>query len=223
MKPAPIPAAIRMRNATALLSIRTRDQRRYPAVERSKTRLNQSKNRRSRLEAPDRGLRRRLASAGLSVSALNAESNTEMAIGGRELLIKAPGDPGDEDRGHEHRREYQGNSYQRSGDFFHRLQRGASRIEAVLDMALHRFHHHDGVIHNKTDRKHQPEQRKRVDRKAEQGEKDKRSDQRYRHSEERDQSGAPTLEEEIDNERDQDNGDDDRREDLAYSFGNGSG
>ena len=74
------PQTTSMTNATALLRISAPDQRTITSVARPNMRLNQSKNRRSSPWLSVFGLSSSAASAGLSVSALNAERITEIAM-----------------------------------------------------------------------------------------------------------------------------------------------
>ena len=47
----------------------------------------------------------------------------------------------------------------------------ASRGVIPSNMVLHRFHHHNGVVHHQADGQDQPEQRERIDGEAQQGER----------------------------------------------------
>ena len=70
--------------------------------------------------------------------------------------------------------------------------RGAS---PVVDIALHRFHHHDRVVHHDADREHQAEHAGDVDGEAEQREERERSHHRHRHRQQRNQRRSPVLQE----------------------------
>src|SRR5581483_5672278 len=140
--------------------------------------------------------------------------------GGGELLIEAAGDSGDKDSRYEYRRQHQGDSHQRARNLLHRLQRGAFRIEALLDVALHRLNHDNSVIDDQSDGEHDPEQGKRIYGKSEQREKDKGADQRHGDRKQRNQRGAPALEKEIDYDRNQSDGDTDCGDDLAHALRN---
>ena len=65
----------------------------------------------------------------------------------------------------------------------------------MLDMVLHRLHHNNGVIDDQTNGQHHPEEREGIDGEAEQREEREGSYQRYRHRQEWDEGGPPTLEE----------------------------
>ncbi len=67
-------------------------------------------------------------------------------------------------------------------------------------MAFDAFDHDNGVVHHETDCQHEAKERKRVDGEAEHREKHERADQRDRHRKQRNQRGAPTLQEEVDHQ-----------------------
>ena len=56
---------------------------------------------------------------------------------------------------------------------------------ALLDVALHRLDHDDGVVHHQADGHHHPHQGNGVDGKAEEREKGEGADERHRHGEDR--------------------------------------
>ncbi|MNZ77189.1 hypothetical protein D3C78_957180 [compost metagenome] len=112
-----------------------------------------------------------------------------------ELFVELPGKPGDERGGHEHCAQHQGGGDDRPGHFAHCLLRGLQRFEAQPDVAFDVFHHDDGVVHHDTDGQYQPEQRQGVEREAEQVHHREGPDQRHRYSQQRDDRGAPGLQE----------------------------
>src|ERR1700691_235089 len=125
----------------------------------------------------------------------------------RELLVEFAGDSGNESGGNKYGGENQGDADYGAGQFFHCFQGGALRRHALLDVALHTFDHNDGIVDHKTDRKHQTKERKRVDGKTEQRKKYECAQQRNRHRKQRNQRGAPALQEDEnheDNERKRD-------------------
>ncbi len=93
--------------------------------------------------------------------------------GQRELLVEAAGDTRDERDGDEHRGEHEGNGDDGRADLVHRLARCIEGRHPVLDVTLHRLDDEDGVVDDETDRQHEPEQRERVDREAEERKKAK--------------------------------------------------
>ena len=62
--------------------------------------------------------------------------------------------------------------------------------------ALDVLEHDDGVVHHDADGEHHAEERERVDGVAEQQQPGERPDERHRHGRERDEGGAPVLQEE---------------------------
>ena len=89
---------------------------------------------------------------------------------------------------------------------------------ALFDVAFHAFDHDDGVVHHQTDRQHQTKERKRVDGKTEHREKHERADQRDRHGEQRNQRGAPALQEDVDHQDYEREGDQQRYDDFLHAF-----
>src|SRR5882757_2900662 len=67
-------------------------------------------------------------------------------------------------------------------------------------MVLYGLHDHDGVIDHQTDGEYQPKQRECVDRKTKGGEDDECSDERNRHGKQRDESGTPALQKDVDDQ-----------------------
>ncbi len=114
----------------------------------------------------------------------------------RELHVHPALDAAHEGHGNEHGGENEGDSDDRLGDLFHRLQRGVLRREAVLDVVLDRLDDDDRVVDDEADREDEAEQRQRVDREAEHRKEDERADERHGHGEQRDQRRAPALQEE---------------------------
>ena len=92
-------------------------------------------------------------------------------------------------------------------------------IAAGIQALLHGFHHDDRVIDDDADREHQPEQRERVDGKAQRGEGAEGTDERNGHDQDRNQRCAPTLQEQVDDEHDQHEGDDQRLDHLFQRLG----
>jgi hypothetical protein len=72
-----------------------------------------------------------------------------------------------------------------------------------LDVALHVFHHDDGVIDHDADGQHEAEEAQRVDREAEEQHDAERADDRDRHRQQRDDGGAPGLQEDDDDDDDE--------------------
>jgi hypothetical protein len=121
----------------------------------------------------------------------------------RELLVEAPGQAADEGRRDEHRAEHQRRGHDRSRDLLHRLLRRLQRRLAQAYVALDVLDDHDRVVHDDPDRQHQSEERERVDAEAEGVHGGKGADQRDRHGGQRDQRGAPGLQEDDHHDHDQ--------------------
>ncbi len=115
--------------------------------------------------------------------------------GQRELLVELPGEAGNERSRDEHRTEHQGGGDDRPGDFLHGLAGRLYRRLAEADVTLDVLHHDDGVIHHDADGQHQAEQRQRVERETEQVHHREGADQRHRHGGQRNDRGAPGLQE----------------------------
>ena len=90
-------------------------------------------------------------------------------------------------------------------------------------MALDRLHHDDGVVDHQADGEYQAEQGQRVHGEAEKGEQCERPNQRDGHGDQRNQRGAPALQEEKDDERDEHDRLEKRDEDLADALGHRRG
>ena len=134
--------------------------------------------------------------------------------GDGELLVELAGDPRNERRRDKHRREDQGNGDHRPRNLLHRQDRGIPRRHSLFNMVLHRFHHHNGVVHHQADGQDQPEQRERIDGEAQQRKDDERPNQGNRHRQQGNQRGAPALEEDVDHENDQQQGLKQRQQDF---------
>ncbi len=124
--------------------------------------------------------------------------------GQRELLIELPGQAADKGRRNEHRTQHQRRGDDRAGHFAHGLFSGLEGLQPQLDITLDVLHHHDGVVHHDTDRQYQAEQRQCVKREAKQVHHRKRTDQRYRHRHQRNDRGAPGLQEQNHHQHHQD-------------------
>ena len=90
-------------------------------------------------------------------------------------------------------------------------------------MVLDSFDHHDGVIHHQADGEHQPEKRQGVDGEAEQGKQGERAHQGHRHRQQRDQGGAPPLQEQEHHDDDEHQGFNERFLDFLHALGDGQG
>ena len=135
-----------------------------------------------------------------------------------ELLVEPSRDSGNERGGNEHRRENQRDADHGTRDLFHRFERRVLGSQPILNVALHGLHHDDGIVHHQADRQNQSEQRKRVDGKTEEREEDECTDQRDRDRQQRNQRGAPALQEDVDHNDHQHDRDHQRFDDLPHSL-----
>src|SRR6266702_8736736 len=88
-------------------------------------------------------------------------------------------------------------------------------------MPLHAFDHHDGVIDHESDRQDETKQRKCVDRKSEHGKQYEGPDKRNGNSEQRNESGAPALQEQKDHKDHQEKRDHERLDNFLDSLRDG--
>ena len=132
-------------------------------------RLNQAKNLASGPWVSFFGRSNNPPSAGLKVK--RVEGGNDHGDGDRErkLLIEPAGDPGNEYRGHEHRRKHQCDANYRAGQLLHGFPGRILRSQALFDVPLYAFDYDNGVVHHQTDRQHQSEERKGINREAEKG------------------------------------------------------
>ena len=121
--------------------------------------------------------------------------------GDGELLIELAGDAAEERDRNEHRTEHQHDGHDGTGDLAHRFDGGFLRRHLVVPhQALDVFEHDNRIVDDDADRQHHGEQRQGVDREAEQPESGEGTDQRNRHGNQRNQRGAPVLEEDEDDD-----------------------
>ena len=189
--------------ATALLRISAPDQRRYPLVALAKQAVEPIEETPQQAVALLFGLEQQRGERGTQSQRVEGREDHRDRDGDCELLIQAAGDSGNENGRDENRRQHQRDTDHRTRNLFHRFQRGGLRVHALFDVALHRFHHDDRVVHHQADRQHKPEERQRVDGESEYREHDEGSDQRDRYRQQRDQRGAPALQKDVDHHRDQ--------------------
>ena len=136
----------------------------------------------------------------------------------RELAVELSGDARDEGRRHEHRAQHEGNGDQGGTHLIHALVRGLARGEAGRDVALDVLHHDDRIVHHDADGEHQAEQGKVVERETEQRHEEEGADERYRDGDDRDDGGAPGLQEQDHHQNDQDDRFDDGLDDGVHGL-----
>ena len=108
------------------------------------------------------------ASAGDSVSALNAEISTEIAIVMANCLLRRPWMPPMKATGMKTDARISAMLTTGPETSSIALQRRVARRHPFLDVVLHRLDDDDGVVHDEADREHEAEERQRVHREAEQ-------------------------------------------------------
>ena len=146
------------------------------------------------------------ANAGDNVSDTMAEMIVEAAMVSGKLPIEGARNAGDEGGRNEDRAEHERDRDQRTADLFHRLISGITRAQALAQIALDVLHHHDRVVHDNANREDESEQRQVVQREAERRHDEERADQRNRNGDDRDDRGAPRLQEQDNDDHDQDDG-----------------
>ena len=143
--------------------------------------------------------------------------------GDGELAIELAGEAAQEGDGNEHRGEHQRDRDDGPADLVHGLEGGIARREARGDVALDVLDHDDGVIDHDADGQHQPEQRQRVDGKASQVQHGEGAHNGHRHGGQRNDGGAPVLQEQHHHQHDQDQRLDQRLDDgldrVAHEVG----
>ena len=101
------------------------------------------------------------------------------------------------------------------GDFLHGLVRGLHGVQALLDVPVDGLEHDDGVVHDDTDREHEGEHGKDVDRVPEEVEDGEGGDDGDGDGNGGDERGAEVPEEDEDDEDDEEEGDEERVPDLG--------
>ena len=120
--------------------------------------------------------------------------------------------PGDRN---EHRHQDECGGDDRAHDLGRRPSGGLARQQALLvEVSLGVLDHYDGVVHHDSDGQHEAEERQRVDREPEHADDREGPDQRHRDGQGRDQRRAPVLQEDVDGEDDEPDGDEERPHDL---------
>ena len=102
------------------------------------------------------------------------------------------------------------------------LRAASLRRHALFDVVLDGFDDDDGVVHDEADGEHEAKERKRIDGEAEQREDDERADEGDRHGEQGNESGAPALQKDVDDEDDEGERFEQRVDDLFHARGDGA-
>ena len=119
-----------------------------------------------------------------------------------KLPVELPGNPIQKCHGHKHRTQHQADSHNGAGHFLHGLVGSGQGRQPFLDIPLHVFHHHDGIVHHNTDGQHQPEQGQGVDGIAEQIERRECPDDGNGHRQQGNDGRPPGLQEQGHHEHD---------------------
>ena len=82
------------------------------------------------------------------------------------------------------------------------MRRGV-RIQAILDFAFDVLDHHDGIVDDDAGGEHQAEQRQGIDGEAGQQQRRQGADDGHRHRDQRNDAGAPGLQEHDHHQHDQ--------------------
>ena len=132
-----------------------------------------------------------------------------------ELSIERTARAADERHGDEHRRHHERDGDDGTRNLVHGIDRGCQRrLVALVELGVHGLDHHDGVVHHDGDGQQQGRQRQQVDGEAEYLQEEERTDQRDRHSDERGERRAPVLQEDVDDEEHQQQGEDEGEDHL---------
>ena len=115
--------------------------------------------------------------------------------GYRELFVELAGDTTHEGHRNEDGTQDQPDGQNRPRNFTHGLVGSLQRAEAQLDIAFNVFHHDDGIVHHDTDGQDQAEQGQGVDRVPQQIQKGEGPDDGHRDGNQRNDRGAPGLQE----------------------------
>ena len=141
------------------------------------------------------GRSRSAASAGLSVSELNAEMTVETAIVSANCRKNWPVMPLMNAHGTNTATEHQADGDDRAGHLSIALMRRVARRQAVLDVVLDGLDDDDGVVDDDADGQHQAEQRQVVQAEADDGHDGEGADDGHRHGDQRDDRRPPVLQE----------------------------
>ena len=139
----------------------------------------------------------------------------------RELAEQLAADAGNEGHRDEHRQQHQRDGEDRAGDLRHRLLAGVRDRELglLLDHPLDVLDHDDGVVDHDADGEHERQQRDGIGRVADRQHHRERADDRHRHRDQRDQRRAQLAEKQEHHQRHQDDGLDQRANDLVDGRG----
>ena len=113
----------------------------------------------------------------------------------RELPVKLSCEPRHKSSGNEHRHQDQRDAEDRPGQVVHRPGRRLAAGDPLLDVSRDAFDDDDRVVDDDSDRQHEGEQCREIDRKAEGRHGGEGADERHRHGGRRNEHRAPVLQE----------------------------
>ena len=118
--------------------------------------------------------------------------------GQTELLVEDTGGAGHERHGDEHQHHYQGDGNQRTGNFVHGIDGGATRGGvALVQLGVDGFNHHNGVVDYNRDGQYQSGKSDEVDGEADDAQHGECTNQGHRDGDGRDEGGAEVLQEDV--------------------------
>ena len=132
-----------------------------------------------------------------------------------KLAVECTTHTTDERHRDEHGRHHQRDGDDSTRDFVHGVDTGRERtLVAHVELGVNGLDNHDGVIDHDGDSQQEGRQRQQVDGESEDPQEEERTYQGDRHGDHRDQRGAEVLEEDIDDEEHQQQGDEERENHL---------
>ena len=134
-----------------------------------------------------------------------------------ELRIEHARSTAHKRHGDKHRHEHAGTRDDGHRHIAHRILRGkVGGLVSGIELGLHRLHHHDGIVHHRTDGKHQRKQRQDIEAEPRSHQTGKRADQRHDNGNGGYERTLEVLQEEIHHQDYQDNGNDQCLHHIVY-------
>ena len=126
-----------------------------------------------------------------------------------ELSVEHTRSTGHEAHGDEHSHEHEGTGDNRHGHIAHGVACCLiGTLVTGIKLGLYGLHHHDGIVHHRTDSQYQGKQSQQVQRETGNGKTSKGTHQRNDNGDGRDECCAEVLQEEVHHQDNQENGDD---------------
>ena len=134
-----------------------------------------------------------------------------------ELRIEHARSTAHKRHGDKYRHEHAGTRDDGHRHIAHRILRGKVRgLVSGIELGLHRLHHHDGIVHHRTDGKHQRKQRQDIETEPRSHQAGKRADQRHDNGNGGYKRTLEVLQEEIHHQNYQYNGNDQCLHHIVY-------